>query len=453
MAHTNIGAFRLSWAKRFACLIAAVLAILTARPSIAQDDGSDAPPALEFSFSNPGARSMGVGGAFVALADDATAAFANPAGLVQLLRSEVSLELRQRNYSSPYTRGGRALGTPTGRGIDTIDGIHTAFSDDTTSGISFLSFVYPGASWSLALYRHQLADFSMTTQINGLFGDVPEGGVRRHPDQRSTIDLAIVATGVSGAYQLSERFSLGLGLTYFSGQVEYRGAIYGVDVYPDTFWESNSFLPDRRLASSSFDTDESDIGFNVGGLWKITESWRLGIVYRQSPRFDYELYNRAGPANEEPEGSILASVTDRSIAFPDVWGLGIAYRSPSGSLTVGFEWDRVEYSTILESLESPVADIEDVSVDDANELHLGLEYVFLEARPLIAIRGGLWHDPDHRYRSHSEDPFARALYPAGEDTLHIAVGIGVAFRMFQIDIGVDFSDLVDQFALSAIYSF
>jgi hypothetical protein len=49
---------------------------------------------LQLSFSDPGARSMGFGGAFVALADDATAAFANPAGLVQLLRPEVSVEGR-----------------------------------------------------------------------------------------------------------------------------------------------------------------------------------------------------------------------------------------------------------------------------------------------------------------------------------------------------------------------
>ena len=50
---------------------------------------------LEFSFSNPGARSLGLGGAFAALADDATAAYANPAGLVQLVRPEVSLN---KNY-------------------------------------------------------------------------------------------------------------------------------------------------------------------------------------------------------------------------------------------------------------------------------------------------------------------------------------------------------------------
>jgi long-subunit fatty acid transport protein len=66
---------------------------------------------------------MGLGGAFVALADDATAAFANPAGLVQLLQSEVSLELRRREYSTSYTEGGRAQGEPTGWGIDTVDGV------------------------------------------------------------------------------------------------------------------------------------------------------------------------------------------------------------------------------------------------------------------------------------------------------------------------------------------
>jgi long-subunit fatty acid transport protein len=85
-----------------------------------------APPALEFSFSNPGARAMGLGGAFLALADDATAAFANPAGLVQLVRPEVSLELRTRRYSTPYTAGGRAAGDPTGNGIDLWDAVNSA---------------------------------------------------------------------------------------------------------------------------------------------------------------------------------------------------------------------------------------------------------------------------------------------------------------------------------------
>jgi long-chain fatty acid transport protein len=413
----------------------------------------EAPPALEFSFSNPGARSMGLGGAFVALADDATAAFANPAGLVQLLRPEVSLELRWRDYETPYTEGGRVAGVPSGHGIDSDDGIRTAYSNETTSGVSFLSFVYPGSKWSLAIYRHQLADFSIATEINGLFGITPQGGDRRYEDQWTVTDLEIVGTGVSGAYRLSDRFSLGLGVSYFSGRVDNRGAIYAVDSYPDPSWERNSFLPNLLWQTSSFVVDDTDVGFNIGVLWKFAESWRFGAVYRAGPRFDYELYNQAGPLNEAPEGTILASVTDRSIAFPDVWGLGLVYRSPDGSLMVGVEWDRVEYSVIGKTLDSPLVDTSLAAIDDANELHLGAEYVFLKSNPLIAIRGGVWHDPDHRFHYLGDDPFSQALYQQGEDLLHVTAGVGIAFSRFQIDLGADLSQNANVVALSAICSF
>jgi long-chain fatty acid transport protein len=433
----------------FAVIVVAVAAQLVPRPLVAQE----APPALEFSFSNPGARSMGLGGAFVALADDATAAFANPAGLVQLARPEISLEVRRRDYSTPYTEGGRAEGPPTGLGIDTVDGIRTAFSDETTSGLSYLSFVYPGTRWSIALYWHQLADFSIRTEINGLFGDVPEGGFRRYEDQRTVTELDIVGTGLSGAYRVSDRLSIGFGLSYFIGRLDNYGAVYSVDSYPDTLMELNSFLPDRLILTNSFTVDDTDLGFNVGVLWNFAESWRFGGVFRQGPRFDYELYTRAGHLNDLPEGTVIGAVTDRSIAFPDVWGVGVAYRSPNGSLTVGFEWDRVEYSIIQETLDSPLVEASQVAIDDADEIHLGFEYVFLKTQPLIAIRAGLWRDPDHRFRYEGSDPFARALYGGGSDEIHASVGAGIAFKRLQIDIGADFSDVADVLALSAIFSF
>lgn len=413
----------------------------------------EAPPSLEFSFSNPGARSMGLGGAFVALADDATAAFANPAGLVQLLRPEISLELRKRNYSTPYTAGGRASGSPTGHGIDTVDGVRTAFSSDSTSGISFLSFVYPGTRWSLAVYRHQLADFAVRTELNGLFGDAEEGGTRRELDRVTETDLEIVNNGISGAFKLSETVSVGLGLSYFSGSIDVSGSGYLVDSYPETFWERNSFLADRVFESSRFAAEDSDWGINAGVLWRFAEGWRVGGVYRQGPDLEYMIANRAGPAHWMPEGSDLGSLSNENISMPDVWGLGVAYRSPDGSLTVGFEWDRVGYSVIMDSLDSELVDTTYVELDDANELRFGVEHVFLQSKPLVAIRVGLWHDPDHRFRYIGDDPFERALYPPGEDVLHLTVGAGIAFKWVQIDLGADFSDGVDQFALSAIYSF
>ena len=125
---------------------------------------------LQFSFSDPGARSMGFGGAVVALADDATAAFANPAGLVQLLRPEVSIEGRSWSYSTPFIEGGRVEGLPSGVGIDTMVGLRTATSEDDLKGLSFLSLTYPKGNWSLALFRHELATFKFASETQGLFG-------------------------------------------------------------------------------------------------------------------------------------------------------------------------------------------------------------------------------------------------------------------------------------------
>ena len=125
----------------------------------ASASGQEAAVPLQFNFSDPGARSMGFAGAFVALADDATAAFSNPAGLTQILKPEISIEGRRWSYSTPYTEGGRAEGLPSGFGIDSTTGLRTATSDVDITGLSFLSLVFPKGRWSLAFYRHDLANF------------------------------------------------------------------------------------------------------------------------------------------------------------------------------------------------------------------------------------------------------------------------------------------------------
>ena len=92
---------------RAAALIVTVLVALLHSPAA---PAQETVLALEFDFSKPGARSLGFGGAFAALADDATAAFANPAGLVQLSRSEVSIE--GRNWGSTMVRNARQVPAP-----------------------------------------------------------------------------------------------------------------------------------------------------------------------------------------------------------------------------------------------------------------------------------------------------------------------------------------------------
>ncbi len=199
----------------------AILLALVSQAALAQGG----PSTFQFSFSNPGARSLGFAGAFAALADDATAAFANPAGLVQLTRPEVSLEGRYWSYSTPFTEGGRVSGEPSGILLDTIAGLRTARSEVDLSGVSFLSYVYPRGDWSLAFYRHVLANFESVRATQGFFVDNPV--VPRTDDFRSFLDMEIVSYAVAGAYRVSEDFSLGIGLSLPEASIVLRNETSG----------------------------------------------------------------------------------------------------------------------------------------------------------------------------------------------------------------------------------
>jgi hypothetical protein len=113
----------------------------------------------------------------------------------------------------------------------------------------------------------------------------------------------------------------------------------------------------------------------------------------------------------------------------------------------------VEYSTILETITSDLVETQNVALDDADELHLGVEVVLLGSTPLFALRGGVWLDPDHRIRNMGPEIIDNALFLSGEDVVHATLGFGVAFTSFQLDLGVDLSEYVDTAALSVIFSF
>jgi hypothetical protein len=103
----------------FMILLSCVFTILPVISSSAQEPYAILAVPIPFDFLNPGARSLALGGAFTGLADEATAAFTNPAGLVQLSRPEVSLEGRYRGLIGSFLERGRfGGGTVTGVGID-----------------------------------------------------------------------------------------------------------------------------------------------------------------------------------------------------------------------------------------------------------------------------------------------------------------------------------------------
>jgi long-subunit fatty acid transport protein len=420
------------------------LALLAFAPAAAQESVL----AIEFDFSNPGARSLGLGGAFAGLADDATAAFANPAGLVQPSRPEISVDGRSWHYTTPYISGGRISGDPTGNGLDTTAGLRTGISSETLRGLSFLSFVYPGKRWSLAIYRHQLANFEFSSEVQALIRAVPAGGIERFSDQRSSVDFEIVSHGISAGFSVTDRFSLGFGIAHHQGELQSVSELYNAT----SFFDPNPFLPEDLAEVDIFAFDSTDWGFNAGLLWEFAELWKLGGFYRQGADFDLEVRSFSGPGGPLPPGTPLFSASS-PVRMPDVYGLGLSYRSESEAWILGFQWNRVEYATIIESLDTSQLPVT-ATVDDGDEFHVGAEYVFVQTTPIIAARGGVWYDPDHRLRATEDaNEVVTALRPPGEDEIHFAAGVGLVFKKVQLDLGADFSERVDTVSLSLIFKF
>ena len=406
---------------------------------------------LQLSFSDPGARSMGFGGAFVALADDATAAFANPAGLVQLVRPEISIETRNWNHNSPYTRTGRVEGLPSGFGLDSTVGLDTATSKYSTTGLSFLSFAWPRDDWSFALYRHVYADLEFRGETQGLFGGGTDCCQTRYADQRMASRLDIVNYGVSMAYRIGDTLDIGLGVVYNDIGISTQTTEYLWDEATlEALFGPNSFLPSRSVVTEQISVDGDDWTITAGFLWHVSEQWRLGGVYRDGPDNTLNSHAIAGQAVDlgVPPGEVFFTLNGVSAALPDIYGLGLMYRNPDGNLTVSLQWDRIEYSDIPRSIP-----LDDQAIDNADEFHLGAEYVFLDSTPIIALRIGAWHEPDHQMYATVDDPFTRAMLPKGDDDIHITAGLGVAVDRFQLDLAFDLSERVDTFSLSAIYSF
>src|SRR6476659_7541126 len=130
--------------RRFVFL--AALCTLAALPLAAPNTDIESLSGLQFNFGNPGARSLGMGGAFLGLADDASAAEANPAGLTILRKPEFSIE--GRNYMQDQVL------TTSGTYPDLVRTPFSNYSDRIE--LSFASIVAPiGDNFTIGGYYHE----------------------------------------------------------------------------------------------------------------------------------------------------------------------------------------------------------------------------------------------------------------------------------------------------------
>jgi long-subunit fatty acid transport protein len=395
---------------------------------------------IQFDFLNPSARSLALGGAFVGLADDATAALVNPAGLIALTLKEVSIEGRYRGFDQPFLAGGRLSGIVTRQGVDTSFGPVFETLSESSGGLNFASFVFPRGRVRVAGIFHRLIDVEQDFSYDGVIQS--RGFDTRDTALTAERSLNVDTYGASVAFDarrvwvgggvLIQRFSLGFDLKRFA-----HDDLYGVAD------------PRQQLFNFTQDGGGTAAGVVVGALVPISTA-KLGVSYKRAPRFDFESFSGGLVGSQER--------TTATFKVPDVFAVGASL--PVGdAFLITSEYTWVFYSQVTSEYVEVLARqgesrdrLDRFTIDDAGEFHFGVEYLLpMPGRP--AVRGGFWFDPDHSVHYAPTDAFdllderISTSLSSGEDLWHYTLG-----TMIQVHPRLDLSAALDRSSRSTVVS-
>ncbi len=293
-----------------------------------------------------GARGLGMGGAFIAVADDGTAVSFNPAGLAQLRRSEIALVGFGDRLTSTIDFKGVQSAPPRSRtqhGAPDFGGLSVPFEvagRNLTVELAYQRSVdLFGRGSAIIVDTFLLRDF-----------DIDEDGTvdfigQISPEQSGAFHTASVAAG----YQVTARLSLGAALNYWvaswraQGVANFRQVVRVPGQPPDEF----EFSRERFLQKQRFRA----LNLNVGLLLKYSRL-SLGGVMRLPFTGDYELEETGRSEEffpEETATDVENKVTSR-LHWPRSVGFGVALR-PFKGFTLAGDYVRSQWSnTFIEDV-------------------------------------------------------------------------------------------------------
>lgn len=461
--------------------------LLAAPAAFTQNTDIESLAGINFNFANPGARSMGMGGAFLGLADDASAAEANPAGLTILRKREVSLEARHYRMVQELPVSGTFP--------DLEFQEFSSFS--RAAEVQFGSVVYPVGRFVIAAYYHQPLNYTMTSGVlpeTNQFGQIirntpdfylprgnpiaSQGPVSREECLRlpvgeclqggvlpfvTAVEVKLQTYAIAGAMSLG-RWSFGLTARHHA---------FEEAAFATRFFQGS--LVNISVQATDLDPETLEVGkvhdFTAAAGFKFTFNDKLsfGGVVKQGPEFSAPLFV-LNAGDEEFEVA-----DDTKFHVPDIAGLGVSYK-PIPLLTINVDAVHVTYSNLVDDFRSKnlgIVLLEDpFDAKDVTEIHAGAEYLFTQRTPAVAIRVGWWRDPAHAMTyagpltcndaNYPEDSrllcaanriTQKILFPEGRDLTHRSLGVGLAWPTFQIDAAYDTSAGLKVGSLSGVYRF
>jgi len=463
---------------------------LVPSPALAQTD-SALLSKVSFNLTNPGGKSLAMGGAFTAIADDATAALVNPAGLGLISTLEFAVSGKRKDETLGLVT---ARSTATGLLATPYPAIETTNvdRDARAAAVDFAGVVVP-------VSRRLVAALTYAENLR-FEGDAGDGGYQylELRDNRSgdatrrdflfqyrefgSVSLRNRLLGLSLAYRVSERVRVGGGVTLNQASFDLLGDASG----PHRITSHNYLSPTaEEILTTTMRVDGvsgTKLGYLVGIHVDLLPdgALTLGADYRSSPRNDGTLVI----GGYIP--TALSGQTSRPFSFrvPRDAAVGLAaHPMPGLTIAVEMQWvaygdifDRplpvVPYAGLVGPFGFPVKDVlADVSpAPDVWIPRIGLEYVASAKGARLAFRVGYHREPAHGTTARlaaydasgapfpiTDPPYSASVasvFDGGRADDRFTGGLGVTIaRALSIDFGFDVGRASRQLAASLFYRF
>jgi long-chain fatty acid transport protein len=270
-----------------------------------------------FALFEVGGRQGGMAGAMVAVGDDLSTVFWNPAGMA----------------------------FQTDEGIQFMFGTTLIQPEQKFSGLS----PYPGDGYTAEQVKqtffpvHLFLGIPINDRLEVSFALHNPFGLGTEWEEdflgnfiSKKADLMVFDLGVSMAYQLSENFAFGIGVDYMVAEIELTRNIGLINPYDQR-------LTDVAEANLKSEGINSAWAWNAGILWKMGGGFSFGASYRSE--FTINGDGKASftqiPTGYADFDGLLNTFfpfdgkvpVEASIAFPDFWNVGLAWQNEKWSMS------------------------------------------------------------------------------------------------------------------------
>ncbi|HUT52768.1 MAG TPA: outer membrane protein transport protein [bacterium] len=379
------------------------------------------------STANPvgsGGRAMAWGSAFIAVADDATAASWNPGGLTQLVLPEASVAL------SYHTRM---------EGLDFAGlSVDSQSQSRSAANLNYASVVYPfhvgEVNMVASLNFQRLYEFDRDLSYTARY--VNSSTLENYVESWRLEQLGALTT-VTPAYciQILPQWSVGLAVNFWG--VEDSGNGW------DQQWQKKTVITrpadgvvtGRNWSETREKYELSGVNFVVGTHYKL-QNWTFAAVYKSgweadldyTADYEYAMIDTFNPATNSH--NVLRRTESQKLVWPESYGVGVAYRySDRLSLAVDTymtRWSNYVLRTDGREINLVAGfDNRHAAVKDSWQVHAGAEYLWVLPKYVLALRGGAFLDPE---------PVADGQ----NDFYGLALGGGIVYRNFIVDAAVQY---------------